>query len=69
MSNRPSHCQAHNDHGSGTIVCNRCGYQWDADDEDRPPCKTRDEINDATKQVGRDAIKHLKEILPPPDER
>ena len=74
MSNRPSHCQAHDDHGSGTIVCNRCGYQWDADDaEDVPPCKTRDEINrdrdDKRKQVGRDAIKHLKEILPPTDER
>ncbi|MCK5127504.1 MAG: hypothetical protein KAR42_14710 [candidate division Zixibacteria bacterium] len=81
MSNRPSHCQAHDDHGSGTIVCNRCGYQWDADDaEDVPPCKTWDEINKERKeqreayrvikkQVGRDAIKHLKKILPPPDER
>ena len=74
MANRPYHCQAHDDHGSGTIVCNRCGYQWDADDaDDSPPCKSWDEINkerdDTRKQVGRDAIKHLKEILPPPDER
>lgn len=81
MANRPSHCQAHDDHGSGTIVCERCGYQWDIDDaEDLPPCKSWDEINrerkeqreaeeNATMQVGRDAIKHLKEILPPTDER
>ena len=78
MCDRPAQCQAIREH-NGDYVCNRCGLYWDADDT-APPCKTWDELKqekadrekkefDRTHEVGREAIKHLKEILPPPDER
>jgi hypothetical protein len=38
MNDRPPNCQAHCDHCTGTIICTRCGVQWDADDDDPPEC-------------------------------
>ena len=63
MHDLPIHCQAIREH-TGDYVCNRCGLYWDANDTP-PTCKTHEELN---KQTGREAIKHLKEILPPSDE-
>ena len=67
-------CSAYDDHGTGTMVCNRCGYQWDANDPDPPPCKTWDEINqdktdhkerefNQSREHGRSVLAKLREDL------
>lgn len=34
------------------MQCGRCGLAWDADDEDRPPCRTaRDEAMGKIREV------------------
>ena len=54
-------CSAYDDHGTGTIICNRCGYQWDKDDPDPPPCKSWDEIKQDKADVKEREIKHSRE--------
>ena len=67
-------CSAYDDHGTGTMICNRCGYQWDKDDPDPPPCKTWDEIkkvkeyekqrdSDRNREFGRQCYRKIKEDL------
>ena len=65
-------CRAHKDR-TGAFTCNRCGYQWDADD-DPPTCKTWQDIKaekkqrkraerQAARQHGNDILKQLREDL------
>ena len=58
-------CRAYRDHGTTTMVCNRCGYQWDMDDPDPPTCKTWDDIKQERRdreQAIRDRRKQIAEI-------
>ena len=40
----PKTCEARQQ--SDSMVCNRCGYIWDVNDEDPPRCKERFVFND-----------------------
>ena len=72
MSGLYTQCKAVTDR-TGAHTCNRCGYQWDADDT-APPCKSWQQIKaekhqrkradrQASKRVGRNALKHIREEL------
>ena len=65
-------CSAFQDR-TGAYTCNRCGYQWDADDN-APDCKLWAVIKaekqqrkradcQASKRVGHEALKHIREDL------
>jgi len=65
---RPDDCKAYRDR-TGDYVCNRCGLQWDGNDEP-PGCRTWDEIKQDKQHVkksslsyGRSVINQLKEGL------
>ena len=65
-------CSAFQDR-TGAYTCNRCGYQWDADD-DPPPCKSWADIKaekrqhkrverQEARQHGNECLKQLREDL------
>ena len=57
-----SNCKAYRDHGTDTIVCDRCGYQWGSDDDDPPKCKPYHKQKAST-ETGKCEMMKIRESL------